>query len=648
MRFPHEQLGKSSNSDSWQTAVEHDLGAPTADDSSDFTRSRSARGNHQGNRQVSPVPSSESSDFTRSRSRYGRNASDFDLPSVSDITPVRSTNSELWPASQIPTVSDITTPALTLNNDSSSPELLPASSMPSSGTSGDTPVYSESSHSTIAMDSDTLLDVVAPSSNSMLRLDARQSGLEDSGSDVVDANFSSYGTMLGDDIGSVNYDNMLLSLSNVGGRFSHHLWEVGRATPCLSQACRAQGLKVVDPVLTSDEQGLVSNKLQSSQQQISTHRPLLTWVSAGTLIPEPFMGKGFYERMLGLASLCQHISSLGLYGCFSGLPKAATIKDWHPFLKDRRLVGWFFVAGHPTSGPWLTNCHILAGFGKGSAHEYFKYERNKGGFGPHQAEGQLFSWQFCLHVASLIRRLAHKVGKRQQAISVIKRVGDHFSFAYSKWTNRFPDPQYYLTWTTLPETRMTPLLDEGVLIEEDVEAEPSSSSRDPATFTVPRPPTSGDPTGRTPLELPVRKGPSGVELPVTSRTLSELGLNEMAQKDFEALRESILEQRPQVKNVQHITQANGREYFLITFDRVFSEFRFLKDTQSITISCCGAGGRTIYGHDVAAHITHILYMASLGAKEAGNYGAGILKASGFHGNPAQQVSFMCIHQSILR
>ena len=346
------------------------------------------------------------------------------------------------------------------------------------------------------------------------------------------------------------------------------------------------------------------------------------------------MDEGSNERMLGLAKICQHISAMGLYGCVCDLPKASTLQGWTRFPRDRRFVGWFFVAGHHKLELWLTNCHAFAGLGRDSLHEHVKSKQATARPTLQRSHGHEFSWEFSKLVAALLQRLARKVGKRQKAISLIKRVGDHFSFAYSKWTSRFPDPQYSLSWTTPQTCTMSPLLDEGLLVDEKAVGDLSSSSHEVPLVPEPAIEHTSSGKGRTPLELPVRKGASGVELPVSSRTLAELGLSETAQRDFEAFRESILEQRPQVKNVQHITQTNGREYFLMTFDRVFSEFRYLKETQSITISCCGTGGRCIYVHDVAAHITHILYTASLGAREAGNFGAGILKRNEFHGNAA--------------
>ena len=140
--------------------------------------------------QVSQPSSASSSDFTRSRSRHASRTSDFELPSVSDITRPQSdpssavlplsqmpsvsdiTNptqgsltSELWPASQLPSASDITTPFHTPNLTDTSSELLPAGALDQTSSSEQIPVYSDSepSSSTVTMSSDTLLDAVAPS-----------------------------------------------------------------------------------------------------------------------------------------------------------------------------------------------------------------------------------------------------------------------------------------------------------------------------------------------------------------------------------------------------------------------------------------------------------------------------------------------------
>ena len=534
------------------------------------------------------------------------------------------------------------------NSTSASSELVPATSdeMASFAEVEGTPVLSEagSSHSTLTMNSDTALDVAASSINYVLRLDtlfADDNHNPEPNHRASRQNFPDYGTFHGDHAGSLNHNNMLLALSNVGSSFYHHVWEIGSATHCLSQACRAQRLKVLDQIIPSQEHIFSSTHDSWLQQQINVSRPLLTWVSMSEKTLEPSPDNGLNEQFSSLLSFCRHLTAQGLYGCISGWPWTTDIHSWAMMFQTCRVVGWFFI-GRPRTGIWLTNCHVLAGLGPGSIHEYFENESTSQN--PRISSRKSYSWSFWERVASLIRSLALKVGQRQKAIALIKRVGDHFSFAYSKWTNCFPDPQYYLSWSAPRVSVMSPLLDEGSLSDAVEAAEPSSSSHEHAVVARPFP-ASSSLAGRTPLELPLRKGPTGVDLPTTSKTLADLGLNEAAQRDFEALRESILEQKPQVKNVQHIIQNNGREYFLITFDRVFSEFRFLKESQSITISCCGTGGRAIYGHDVAAHITHILYAASVGVREAGNFGAGTLKRNGFHGK-CSRFSFMYIRQSM--
>ena len=622
-------LGSSSGDNPPQVASEHvplDVDpSPVASDSSNFTRSRSHLSSHQSAAEVPHLPSAASSLYTRSRSRHDGHASEFELQSASSITPPRTgSRSDVWPASQIPSVSDITAPFQTPQSTSGSLELLPDTNMPNPHLPGSTPVLSESeaSYSTSSitvMSSDTLLDAAAPSSNlaqhSTFGLLADELHVTSQDAQNQAMCFSAYVTFPGDQVGSANYSNMLLSLSNVGGKHQHHVWEIGNVTPCLSQACRAKRLKVMDPVMATDNHWFASKNMAWVQKQLTLNRPLLTWASWADLRVKSFVDDGFDDMLLSLMSFCECITNLGLYGCVRGLGKSKSASDWAWLLKDRRMVGWFLVEVCAEQGPWLTNCHVLAGRGRGSIHEHFHTESAKPKTRGWSSQAWM-SWIFCERMASLISSLASMVERRQKAISLIKRMGDHFSFAYSKWTSRFPDPQSYLTWSAPQISTMSPMLDEDVELEAPVSSEPSRSSRD-------LPMSSSDLLGRTPLELPVRKGPSGVELPVSSKSLSELGLSETAQRDFEALRQSILEQKPLVKNVQHITQSNGRERFLITFDRAFCEFRFLKETHSVTISCCGTGGRTIYGHDAAAHITHILYTASLGQKEAGNFGAGI-------------------------
>ena len=123
---------------------------------------------------------------------------------------------------------------------------------------------------------------------------------------------------------------------------------------------------------------------------------------------------------------------------------------------------------------------------------------------------------------------------------------------------------------------------------------------------------------------PVRKNSSGVGLPVTSRTLAEMGLSETAQRDFEAFREAILNQKPQ--------KTNGHEYFLMTFNKVSSTFRYLKETRNITISCCGTGGGVLAG-TMCMSWTHFVHCFAR-RKKSRQLGAGILKRDGFHGNAA--------------
>ena len=124
------------------------------------------------------------------------------------------------------------------------------------------------------MSLDTLLDAVAPFINSVAVLDVSSGDLKgELNAHLTDENFVAYGTVAGDDAKSLNYNNMLLSLSSVGSSYLHHFWEVGCPTPCMSQACRAQNLKIMDPVLACDHRCLLPNSVSWFTQQLLLSDP---------------------------------------------------------------------------------------------------------------------------------------------------------------------------------------------------------------------------------------------------------------------------------------------------------------------------------------------------------------------------------------
>ena len=135
--------------------------------------------------------------------------------------------------------------------------------------------------------------------------------------------------------------------------------------------------------------------------------------------------------------------------------------------------------------------------------------------------------------------------------------------------------------------------------------------------------------GRTPREMPI--GGAAVALPVFGSDLKDLGLSQRDHAEYETLCRQLCDQGIPVSKIIHGTNASGREEFVLHFDQSVFSARSMRDVKSLRVPCQMSHDRPGLGHDVAACITHLLYMASRQEVESGRCGVGVLKPNGFHG-----------------